>query len=450
LVTMGIIGDFSYAWGVINDYVPLMQEQIKIEPSSVLKLRATFLKLTSILQLPLVRINQAASPDLFSVSEYYSGELVKFVRKVLEIVPKSMFQILNKIIELQTLKIKEFPTKVEKDQLQQYAQLDNRYALARSTHAISLFTEGILAMETTLVGIVKVDPKQLLEDGIRKQLVRKIASTLDSLIRFKGGRLEDFIQALERLSATLDGVKRSFQYISDYINIYGLKIWQEEFSRIINYNIEQECSSFLTRQVYDWQSVYQSVAIPIPRFPRIDENSVNFIGRLARELLALTDYSKTNYINQMSAWFDKEGKEVVGFRTFELLQSSVGIFGLSGLDKLLSFMIVKELQEFVGNLRREIGKDIKLFLAQFAGQLAPVTTIPTGTQKLYAAALVKVQRLFGGFLEAIVSVGQMQLLRRQIANSLSFSSKMDSNLLYSALDVANKSLIKDIQEHYLR
>ena len=47
---------------------------------SVLKLRATFLKLASILQLPLVRIGQCQSPDLVSVSEYYSGELVAFVR----------------------------------------------------------------------------------------------------------------------------------------------------------------------------------------------------------------------------------------------------------------------------------------------------------------------------------------------------------------------------------
>lgn len=49
-----------------------------------------------------------------------------------------------------------------------YAQLDHRNRLARMTYDISLFTEGILAMETTLVGIEHVDPKQLLEDGIRK------------------------------------------------------------------------------------------------------------------------------------------------------------------------------------------------------------------------------------------------------------------------------------------
>lgn len=61
-----------------------------------------------------------------------------------------------------------------------------------------------------------------------------------------------------------------------------------QVSRIINYNVEQECNSFLRQKIYDWQSIYQSSTIPIPRFPRVD-NSVNFIGRLAREILRITD-----------------------------------------------------------------------------------------------------------------------------------------------------------------
>lgn len=117
LSTIGLISDIGYCWQIIDDYVPYMQARIKRDPTSVLKLRATFLKLASIIQLPVLRINQASSPDFFSVSEYYSGELVDFVRKVLEIVPRSMFQILSQIIELQTTKLKELQTKCERDNL---------------------------------------------------------------------------------------------------------------------------------------------------------------------------------------------------------------------------------------------------------------------------------------------------------------------------------------------
>ena len=57
---------------------------------------------------------------------------------------------------------------------------------------------------------------------------------------------------------------QSFEYIQDYIACYGLKLWQvlseqwlrvecrgfqEEFSRIINYNVEQECNRFLKKKV---------------------------------------------------------------------------------------------------------------------------------------------------------------------------------------------------------
>ena len=41
---------------------------------------------------------------------------------------------------------------------------------------------GILAMRTTLV--VQVDPKKLLEEGIRRELVNRVARTLHSTFTF--------------------------------------------------------------------------------------------------------------------------------------------------------------------------------------------------------------------------------------------------------------------------
>lgn len=56
--------------------------------------------------------------------------------------------------------------------------------VAEHTYAISVFTEGILMMKTTLMGIIKVDPKQLLEDGIRKELVKQVAYALSRGLAF--------------------------------------------------------------------------------------------------------------------------------------------------------------------------------------------------------------------------------------------------------------------------
>lgn len=137
------------------------------------------------------------------------------------------------------------------------------------------------------------------------------------------------------------------------------------------------CSIFsLLLQVHDWQSVYQSTTIPIPKFPPVDE-SVNFIGRLAREILRITDTKTTCYIDQMGAWYDSRTKqEVMNLLILRQLQQGVGSFGLTGLDKLLSFMIVKELQKFqallVGTLREKLVTDT---LTGLAKTLAPVKSL---------------------------------------------------------------------------
>lgn len=72
---------------------------------------------------------------------------------------------------------------------------------------------------------------------------------------------------------------------------------------------------------------------------------LNFFDQ-ARELLRQTDVRNAVYVEGMQGWFDTEEREVVGIRTFDLLNRGVGIFGLAGLDLLVSFMIVRDLQVF--------------------------------------------------------------------------------------------------------
>lgn len=451
LITVQIVGDLSFAWQLIDSFTSIMQESIRVNPSMVTKLRATFLKLASALDLPLLRINQANSPDLLSVSQYYSGELVSYVRKVLQIIPESMFTSLLKIIKLQTHDIIEVPTRLDKDKLRDYAQLGPRYEVAKLTHAISIFTEGILMMKTTLVGIIKVDPKQLLEDGIRKELVKRVAFALHrGLIFNPRAKPSELMPKLKELGATMDGFHRSFEYIQDYVNIYGLKIWQEEVSRIINYNVEQECNNFLRTKIQDWQSIYQSTHIPIPKFAPVDE-SITFIGRLCREILRITDPKVTCYIDQLNTWYDmKTRQEVTSSRLFSEIQTTLGTFGLNGLDRLLCFMIVKELQNFLSMFQKIILRErtVQETLKTLMNAVSPLRSIVANSSKVYLAAITKTQKIWSAYLEAIMKVGQMQILRRQIANELNSSCRFDSRHLAAALDNLNKALLADIEAHY--
>ena len=76
---------------------------------------------------PVLRISQAKSNDMVSVAQYYSAELVAYVRKVLQIIPESLFKVLDQIISLQTDSIEELPTRLEKEKLRDMAQLNERF-----------------------------------------------------------------------------------------------------------------------------------------------------------------------------------------------------------------------------------------------------------------------------------------------------------------------------------
>lgn len=121
----------------------------------------------------------------------------------------------------------------------------------------------------------------------------------------------------------MDGFRRSFEYIQDYVNIYGLRIWQEEVSRIINYYVEQECNSFLRQKVADWESLYQSRTIPIPKFAPVpaDPQAASFVGRLTNELLRVTDPRNTIFVEQLNTWYDARYKnELLNIKVFQKLE----------------------------------------------------------------------------------------------------------------------------------
>lgn len=281
------------------------------------------------------------------------------------------------------------PTLLLKEQLKDYAQLDQRYEIAKYTYSISLYTEGILQMKSAFIGCVVVDSKQLLEDGIRQELVKQIVAALHSQLQFSAKTNWELSQRLDRLHEQIDGFRRSFEYIQDYANIYGLKIWQEEFSRIINFHVEQECNSFLKKKIFAKESMYQSKNIPIPVYSKLgsgnasNDQSVNFIGRLAREILRITDPKTTYYIEKKSAWYDlKTKEEVVSLRLFKKLEASLNSFGLHGLDSFYSFMISKDLQSVLNFLKKN-EKSLEDCYNKSISQMLPLNSVSSRNPCLY-------------------------------------------------------------------
>jgi len=164
---------------------------------------------------------------------------------------------------------------------------------------------------------------------------------------------------------------------------------------------------------------------------------------------ACTHITKTVYVESMQGWYDLVTEtEVIGIRTFSLLHRGVGIFGLTGIDKLICFMIVRDLTTFVRYYRKNVHKNVTVFITKLTGELHPTSQFPPNTHALYSKALNTSSKLCQGFLSYVTKIGQAQLIRRQITNELNFSCKLESKILCCALENLNMALVTEVKKHY--
>lgn len=62
-----------------------MLVQVRSDPRTVLKLRCLFIKMRSLLEVPLLRLGQARAPAVAATSRVYSSALLAFSRRLLQV-----------------------------------------------------------------------------------------------------------------------------------------------------------------------------------------------------------------------------------------------------------------------------------------------------------------------------------------------------------------------------
>jgi len=112
-----------------------------------------------------------------------------------------------------------------------------RYLLAEMTNRASTFTEGVLEMEKTVLGIIQVDARQILHDGLRKELVRQVSLAMHGTLIFVNEKTGvasqtqadvrlDFDRAMGKLAKQMDGFRRSIEYIQVIVQFFVLFLQQ--------------------------------------------------------------------------------------------------------------------------------------------------------------------------------------------------------------------------------
>ncbi|EMD45557.1 strumpellin, putative [Entamoeba histolytica HM-3:IMSS] len=425
------ISDCSYANELLSTqvYVEYLQQIIKKNPRNSLKLRSLILKMSSILHLALLRMMQAKTDEqMENVSKYYSEVLVNYVQRVLEVIPEQVFLLINSIAKLQVTSIPETPVFVEKKDIISFALFDERNYLAELTHAVSIYAEGILAMETTFVGIIQVDPVKLLEDGIRKALGRRLKNMFSKTLQFKiKGNLGETLTQLSELSNQIGGFSTSFRYIQDYLHIDGLKVWQEEFTNVISTCVNEECNSFLANGL-------DTV------------NSQTFIGKLTSQIMSIVDYRKNVfYLSVANGWFYKDGKEVIGYVFMRKLVSALSVLGVTGINQLCAFKCVKELNDIITTVNLIVEK-----YSVFNQMTQNFNENKLNEQNIFKVidnGLSVVTKIGRSLIDTLHNLGTLQLLREQLNCQLCSENRTKATSLHFALKSFDQALVHDFFEN---
>ena len=460
LVNISKISDFSYAWIYIHDYKQEMQKLLRQDSKNVLLLRATFLKLASILNFPLIRLFEIESDDIESVTNYYSGELVKFVKDILQVIPRRVFEFMKDIIRIFEGKFEEIPLKILKTKFKEYSQSEERYQLAKAVHGISLITKGIFMMEKTLMGVIEVDPKVILEEGIRKELLKLLAETFHKHIDFAVGDKIDFAQKLNKLNKEISSIKRSFIYIQDYVNMNGSKMWSEEMHRLINFYVELEANKFLSRKIKNKKDKFEMFKYQIPYYPPLKTSSEShtFLGRLTRYILNLTEPKNVTFCLSNYTWYEKEklDKEVFGIKSLYKMKKAIGVEGFQGFGKLLGYMNSDNLSKLQQIFNSKIISDSNTLRTIYKQFGSPFICHNIG--KSEGKELINNIRKYNPkrsepVLEKLLYIGQIEILRKLQNYILSEHSEVDCYILSTemkSMDKLNLLILKnDIKVNFI-
>ena len=431
-----------------------MQDLLSQDSKNVLLLRATFLKLASILNFPLVRLFEIDSEDIESVTDYYSGELVKYVKDILQVIPHRVFELMNSICSVFCNQFKEMPYRILKKDLKEFSQIEDRFKLAKACHGISMITKGIFMMEKTLMGVIEVDPKVILEEGIRTELLKVLAVAFQKHIDFGPGDKVDLKKKLNFLLSDLSSLKKSFIYIQDYINLNGNKIWSEEMHRLINFYVELEANKFLSKKIKNINDKYENLKYQIPSYPPLKNapDCYTFLGRITRYILNLTDPKYATFCPFNSTWYEKEklDKEVFSIKLLYKIKNALGIEGFQGLGRLLGYLnfqnLVKLQPFFTGKLFTENLTALEFINKQFGSPFVCNLLNPNLENDLLNNIRKFNNDLTDEIMDRVLKIGQIEYMRKLHNYILSENSVIDCSILNTeikAMDIINLMIMKN-------
>lgn len=165
----------------------------------------------------------------------------------------------------------------------------------------------------------------------------------------------------------------------------------------------------------------------------------------------------TVYIEHAIAWYDlKTQTEVLNHKIFSVILKAMGTPGLTGLDKLISFLTLSEIEKFINHLERfhdktwndvfaefnsvnenrDLSKGETIIVDRTQNSLFTCFFIQSG--KHYATISSRCAKTWPQILDWVLKIGHLQMLRKKIAYELNIACKFNAKQVESALQTFNK------------
>lgn len=103
-------------------------------------------------------------------------------------------------------------------------------------------------MEETLLGTFKMKPRHLLEEGLRRELVRQVSTAFHNTLQFpiqndrtSKSLLQNqcaFVEIFKTLTCRMECFQRGILWLQDFLRIDCLEIYNQESARVIVHNIK--------------------------------------------------------------------------------------------------------------------------------------------------------------------------------------------------------------------
>lgn len=449
------ISDAGYARAAIEFFVPIFHSRSLRDPKSVELLRPFFIKIASFLR-KVEGYPAARGRRIGAAKTYHSTAMLAFAKIVLDVIPVSIFSTYSVIVNSNEKSLARLPTKINVDSLADHSFCDDRYKLAKLTHELSILTKGIIDMKETMIGDLKMNPQQLLEEGLRKELVRQISFAMHDHLQFPTSSERSkkslsaihkvFLENLNLLARRMEGFKSAIVWLQDFLRIDGLDIYLQESTRVIWHSTNMEIGN-------DSKSCPLPVSsAPIPHHSRTEDDpkSNTFMGRTLSVITKMLDPKIVSYSSSLDGWFFRHSFDTaLDVKTVALISKSIGVQGIIGMEYLMSHKASLELDsfyQFYDNALVNYG----VMLEKFRDGVFPEWQVPKYGATFYKSTVSKVTKLMVPLANFFSRIGKLQLLRKMLRTELRLGSRINAEeLLHTSLVTNGEILSLFLEEENL-